>query len=361
MRRARSRVVRRLVRLSDAAHTDVLTSLLNDDAPCTRPIDAEEARLAVGGASLAEADVDRARLEAGVRSCSLLEAAESIARTAAKALSVPVACTYLVDKRKVITELAAAGATDQQITALRQQLIGKPAPGSPVWRRAIEVLHPGPYFLDDTSGAGNVRSGGMSQVLGLRCLAAIPLLSSDGPLGVVVCGDPGAPRAWHDNEHALVAQLAMQATIVLDNARLREVERHQATHDPLTGLMNRGGFQDALRRELARSQRSGDPLTVLLADLDGFKAINDAHGHEAGDRALQDLARAWRGGVVGTGECVSSSGQINVTTDGGNGGTNRPTSAAITTTGRIQVLATRASATRGARLPVNAVAIRRPP
>lgn len=60
--------------------------------------------------------------------------------------------------------------------------------------------------------------------------------------------------------------------------------------DPLTGLMNRGGFQDALRRELARSQRSGDPLTVLLADLDGFKAINDTFGHHQGDALLVEAA-----------------------------------------------------------------------
>jgi GGDEF domain-containing protein len=165
-------------------------------------------------------------------------------------------------------------------------------------------------------------------------------------------------------EPAVVAWLSVFGTAVVLGAvvvGLVSVLRSAAREDPLTGLANRRMWDERFEDEMERAMRSGTALSVVMADLDGFKAINDAHGHEAGDRALQDLARAWRGGVVGTGECVSSSGQINVTTDGGNGGTNRPTSAAITTTGRIQVLATRASATRGARLPVNAVAIRRPP
>ena len=165
-------------------------------------------------------------------------------------------------------------------------------------------------------------------------------------------------------EPPVVAWLSVFGTAVVLGAvvvGLVSVLRSAAREDPLTGLANRRMWDERFEDEMERAMRSGTALSVVMADLDGFKAINDAHGHEAGDRALQDLARAWRGVVRGGGECVSSSSQINVTTDGGNGGTNRPTSAAITTTGRIQVLATRASATRGARLPVNAVAIRRPP
>jgi len=69
--------------------------------------------------------------------------------------------------------------------------------------------------------------------------------------------------------------------------------RAQADRDHLTGLLNRHGFDKAAGRELALAGRTGYPLAVALLDLDGFKGVNDQHGHAAGDRLLRDLARAW--------------------------------------------------------------------
>jgi diguanylate cyclase (GGDEF)-like protein len=64
-----------------------------------------------------------------------------------------------------------------------------------------------------------------------------------------------------------------------------------ARTDPLTGLLNRRGFEETFTVELERAQRSRRPLTVVAGDLDGFKAINDHLGHHAGDEALQALAQ----------------------------------------------------------------------
>jgi diguanylate cyclase (GGDEF)-like protein len=60
--------------------------------------------------------------------------------------------------------------------------------------------------------------------------------------------------------------------------------------DPSTGLLNRRGLEEALERELARWQR-GSKLALLMADMDGFKEINDRHGHAAGDYVLRHVAR----------------------------------------------------------------------
>jgi diguanylate cyclase (GGDEF)-like protein len=76
-----------------------------------------------------------------------------------------------------------------------------------------------------------------------------------------------------------------------------EVLRHQATHDPLTGLWNRAVTLDRLERELARCRREGKAVGVLMIDADHFKALNDAHGHLAGDAALREISRRLTLGV----------------------------------------------------------------
>ncbi len=79
--------------------------------------------------------------------------------------------------------------------------------------------------------------------------------------------------------------------------RAREALREQATHDSLTGLLNRACILDTLNSELARAARESQPLAVLLVDLDRFKQINDTHGHLAGDAVLRDAARRMKGAV----------------------------------------------------------------
>ncbi|WP_028056060.1 sensor domain-containing diguanylate cyclase [Sphingobium bisphenolivorans] len=69
-----------------------------------------------------------------------------------------------------------------------------------------------------------------------------------------------------------------------------ESARRAAEHDHLTGLPNRRAFESVLRDELALAQRQGEALAVAFCDIDHFKLINDAHGHETGDRVLKFVA-----------------------------------------------------------------------
>jgi diguanylate cyclase (GGDEF)-like protein len=77
------------------------------------------------------------------------------------------------------------------------------------------------------------------------------------------------------------------------NSRLREA----ATQDPLTGLMNARAYHDGAQQALAQAQRAGQPSAVLFVDLDHFKAINDRHGHAAGDEVLRRVAAELRSRV----------------------------------------------------------------
>jgi diguanylate cyclase (GGDEF)-like protein len=99
--------------------------------------------------------------------------------------------------------------------------------------------------------------------------------------------------------------LAMLMMLLMRTIRAQRFELQQegdaarqlARIDPLTGLGNRRAFDEALDAELARARRAKTPLSLLVGDLDGFKAINDRYGHTVGDECLCDAATALRAAV----------------------------------------------------------------
>ncbi len=86
--------------------------------------------------------------------------------------------------------------------------------------------------------------------------------------------------------------LDKQRQLALED-RNRELDQ-MAIRDPLTGLYNRRFFDEALDQEWRRFQRSGEAFTVVIMDVDRFKEVNDKHGHDAGDRALQQVGTTLR-------------------------------------------------------------------
>ncbi len=98
-----------------------------------------------------------------------------------------------------------------------------------------------------------------------------------------VRGPSGGVEAYVGLFHDITARKAGEAEL-----------RRAALFDPLTGLGNRVLLQDRLEQALARSQRNGTLLAVAVMDLDGFKPVNDTHGHAAGDRLLVALAQRLR-------------------------------------------------------------------
>jgi len=86
---------------------------------------------------------------------------------------------------------------------------------------------------------------------------------------------------------------------IAERRRIEEQMRHQATHDQLTGLPNRALFIETLDRFLSRAQRHGESFALLYVDIDGFKQVNDGHGHHAGDMLLQAFSQRLRAALRG--------------------------------------------------------------
>jgi len=128
---------------------------------------------------------------------------------------------------------------------------------------------------------------------GFTSLLAVPLVVQDRALGCMnlytIERHEFAPE-----EIQLLSTFASQAAISIENARLFEETRQLAITDPLTGLANHRQFYDQLEREFRRAQRYQRPLTLLMLDLDRFKAFNDRYGHLAGDHALRETADVLR-------------------------------------------------------------------
>ncbi len=211
--------------------------------------------------------------------------------------------------------------------------------GSAGWAVAALVVAGGAFgvwWLLDTRRAVSfnrllaVTYGGVAQVALLDWLAGQGRVTYSGLLVLWVCSGVGLhpPR----RSIVLMVVVAMAASVpLLYGAELGEVARlvllalaagsavlvmmtyvraqrlglrageqsarQLALEDTLTGLGNRRAFDEALRSEIGRTRRAGSPLSLALLDLDGFKNINDLHGHVVGDQYLRKFADAVKGSV----------------------------------------------------------------
>lgn len=146
----------------------------------------------------------------------------------------------------------------------------------------------------------NGQSPALDQLLaavGSRAAIAMPLLAGDQLLGVATASTRDeVPAGWPDADTmGRVRGIADQAASAMYNTRLLSQIRHQATHDGLTGLPNRAMFMALLRERIDAACAVDDTCTgVLFCDLDGFKDVNDRHGHATGDELLRQVSARLR-------------------------------------------------------------------
>ena len=126
--------------------------------------------------------------------------------------------------------------------------------------------------------------------LDLRSALVCPLIVGDEVIGTIAVFHEHA-QSYTEDHRRVLDQVANQAAAVVHNALVFERTQEQALKDGLTGLANPRALQYQVTWELARARRVSSQFSLILFDLDDFKMINDAHGHLAGDRALQEVAR----------------------------------------------------------------------
>ena len=151
-----------------------------------------------------------------------------------------------------------------------------------------------PLRCDDSEADDRVDRDACRRV-GLRSMIVTPLKHADTVIGVLKVLSKH-PARFSEADLQIIGMLSDQIAAAMYHATKYGKSElfYQATHDPLTGLANRALFYDRLRHQLSQAQRAAQPFALLNIDMDGLKAINDGHGHRAGDAAIRELASRLR-------------------------------------------------------------------
>jgi diguanylate cyclase (GGDEF)-like protein len=211
-------------------------------------------------------------------------------------LPVTGAGVMLMGDRNELHFIAASDATVMTIERLQNELTEGPC---------LDAYRFGlPVTIDDLSVDERFpRFSPRGLEEGMAAVFTFPLTLDDERLGALDLYRD-TPGALSDEDLQAAQVLADVASAYLFNAQARidasaTVARlnHRSLHDPLTGLANRTLFEELLEQAIARARRSQNVAAVLFADLDGFKAINDRHGHLMGDQLLSAVARRLTGAL----------------------------------------------------------------
>ena len=129
------------------------------------------------------------------------------------------------------------------------------------------------------------------KALGVHAYLGVPLISGKECLGVLNLFKVAPNREFKDRDRFLAEMVARQAGVAIQNSRRYEEAQRLATRDSLTSLYNRRHLFELAAREFDRSRRYNRPMAAIMLDLDNLKKINDTFGHQAGDQALQTVAK----------------------------------------------------------------------
>ena len=169
-----------------------------------------------------------------------------------------------------------------------QSPFGKLRGNDSSWHAEVEKLINSPDFQNPTESYALIHTQRELPGLGKHILIH-PLITHSGIWGQLWLGN-FQYKLSEQNQEILTA-LVRGVGVALETIRQREQLELLAMTDPLTGILNRQGFERRIREEIAATLRRNSTFLFLILDLDGFKKINDAKGHLAGDNVLKQIAQ----------------------------------------------------------------------
>jgi diguanylate cyclase (GGDEF)-like protein len=137
------------------------------------------------------------------------------------------------------------------------------------------------------------REDGVCGLAGAASVLFEPLLLDERSVGVLVIVWHERVRELPERKATFLGMLANEAAVAIDRETLLSRLEYLSRRDELTGLLNRRVFAEELERQIELSRVEHRPLAFVMLDMDHFKAYNDEHGHQAGDRLLRTAAAAW--------------------------------------------------------------------
>ncbi len=121
-------------------------------------------------------------------------------------------------------------------------------------------------------------------------LVIMPLKTKNKVNGLIVADNLFTQKPITSDDLKIFMLLANQASLAIENSQLYEMVVHKSHTDSLTNLWNHGFFQHTLALEIEKAKEEKTPLSLMLIDIDNFKKLNDAYGHQNGDIVLLELA-----------------------------------------------------------------------
>jgi diguanylate cyclase (GGDEF)-like protein len=185
-----------------------------------------------------------------------------------------------------LRSVAATGRTPEQAAYLGGLTISPS--DTPRLQRMIDV--PEPQFVDE--GTDDSFLAELMATLGVVAMVVVPIVARDIFVGTLTVSVTDRPQRLHPDGDLLerLTGVAALAATAIQNGQLVDKLHHKASHDSLTGLLNRVGFGrhiDLVLKEAGPDRRQAG---LLFVDLDDFKHVNDAYGHEAGDELIRKAA-----------------------------------------------------------------------
>lgn len=145
----------------------------------------------------------------------------------------------------------------------------------------------------------------LSAVAATRAIC-VPLIAQNETIGLLSFEKINEDR---EPPYVYLELMAETLALALANQKLRDELIEKAMYDPLTGMRNRYHLEEALHACISQAEASGAPVSCLMIDIDYFKTLNDQYGHDAGDAALKEIARAMRATLSDTAQAFRYGGE----------------------------------------------------